>query len=75
MSIVARVQIFLVARVNANQILKLVINPGPDMCEKGLFSKLNTPTYHTNLLSNMQTFILSNIQTFISPNPHLYKRL
>ena len=36
---------------------------------------LNTPTYHTNLLSNIQTFILSNIQTFITPNPHLYKHL
>ncbi len=34
-----------------------------------------TPTYHTNLLSNIQMFILSNIQTFVSPKPNLYKHL
>ncbi len=44
-----------------------VINYGSDLCEKSLFSKLNTPTYHTNLLSN--------IQTFVSPKPNLYKHL
>ncbi len=32
-------------------------------------------TYHTNLLSNIQTLILSNIQTFITPIPNLYKHL
>ena len=45
------------------------------MCKICLFSKLNTLTYHTNLLSNIQTFILSNIQTFVSPKLHLYKHL
>ena len=43
--------------------------------QKSLFSKLNTPTYHTNLLSNIQMFILSNIQTFVSPKPNLNKHL
>ena len=42
---------------------------------KCLFSKLSTPTYHTNLLSNIQMFILSNIQMFISPKTDLHKHL
>ncbi len=46
---------------------KPAIDYGFDLCEKCLFSKLNTPTYHTNLLSN--------IQTFISPKTNIYKHL
>ncbi len=41
----------------------------------GFLLIVNTPTYHTNLLPNIQTIILSNIQTFLSPKPNLYKHL